>query len=247
MNRVLSTIAFALLAVGVMAAFGQAGASSPRGRDMLVYFGTYTGAKSKGIYVSHLDLASGALTPPELAAETPSPSFLAVRPRRDVLYAVNEVNTFGGKATGSVSAFAIDRNSGKLTALNQESSAGAGPAHLIVDKAGRNVLVANYGGGSVAVLPIDGSGKLKPASAFIQHTGSSVDPQRQKEPHAHSIQLDPDNRFAYVADLGLDKVLIYRFDAAKGSLTPNDPAFVTHSPAPGRGTWPSMRAGGSPM
>ena len=200
---------------------------------MLVYFGTYTGAKSKGIYVSRLDSATGALTAPELAAETPSPSFLALRPRADFLYAVNEVNTFGGKATGSVSAFAIDRASGTLTALNQESSAGAGPAHLVVDKAGRNVLVANYGGGSVAVLPIGADGKLKPASAFIQHSGSSVDPQRQKEPHAHAVQLDPDNRFAYVADLGLDKLLIYRFDAAKGSLAANEPPFASVKPGAG--------------
>src|SRR5438093_11148003 len=197
------------IAVLSVTAFGQAGRSSASGGDMLVYFGTYTGDKSKGVYVSRLDLASGALSRPELAAETASPSFLAVHPSQNFLYAINEIGNFQGKDSGSVSAFAIDRTTGRLTALNQQPSVGRGPAHLVVDKAGRNVLVANYGGGSVAVVPIGPDGALKPPSAFIQHTGSSVDPQRQKEPHAHSINLDPANRFAYAADLGLDKVLVY--------------------------------------
>ncbi|MEP6915937.1 MAG: lactonase family protein [Acidobacteriota bacterium] len=233
MQRFLPAIAFALLAIGAATAFGQTGATTPQGSGMLVYFGTYTGPKSKGIYVSRLDPASGALTPPELAAETPSPSFLALRPGRDFLYAVNEVNTFGGKPAGSVTGFAFDRKTGKLTQVNQESAGGPGPAHLVVDKTGGNVLVANYGGGSITVLPIAADGSLKPASAFVQHTGSGTNPQRQKEPHAHAVQLDPDNRVAYVADLGLDKVLIYRFDAAKGTLTPNDPPFASVAPGAG--------------
>jgi 6-phosphogluconolactonase len=192
----------------------------------LVYFGTYTGAKSKGIYVSRIDLATGKLSAPELAGAIVSPSFLAVHPNRRFLYAVNEVGEFSGKPGGAVSAFAIDAATGKLTLLNQQSSGGGGPCHLVVDKAGKNVLVANYGGGSVAVLPITDDGRLREATSFIQHTGSSLNPQRQKEPHAHSSHLDPANRFAFVADLGLDKVLIYRFDAEKGTLTPNDPSFA---------------------
>ena len=222
----LSTLLVAGVAILSVTAFGQAGRSSSGSGDMLVYFGTYTGEKSKGVYVSRLDLASGALSRPELAGETASPSFLAVHPSQNFLYAINEIGNFQGKASGSVSAFAIDRNTGRLTALNQQPSVGPGPAHLVVDKAGRNALVANYGGGSVAVVPIGPDGALKPPSAFIQHTGSSVNPQRQKEPHAHSINLDPANRFAYAADLGLDKVLVYRFDADKGSLVANDPPFA---------------------
>ena len=140
---------------------------------------------------------------------------------------------FDGKESGSVSAFSIDAKSGTLTLLNQESSVGTGPAHLIVDTTGRNVLVANYGGGSVAALPIGTDGKLKPSTAFVQHTGSSVNPQRQNRPHAHSINVDPGNRFAYVADLGLDKVLIYRFDAATGTLVANDPPFAQVKPGAG--------------
>ena len=228
--RHLTTTLSALLVAGIailsVTAFGQAGRSSSSSGDMLVYFGTYTGEKSKGVYVSRLDLASGALSRPELAGETASPSFLAVHPNQNFLYAINEIGEFQGKASGSVSAFAIDRNTGRLTALNQQPSVGRGPAHLVVDKAGRNALVANYGGGSVAVVPIGPDGTLKPPSAFIQHTGASVNPERQKGPHAHSINLDPANRFAYAADLGLDKVLVYRFDAGKGSLVANDPPFA---------------------
>jgi len=219
--------------VGIVVGLAHGSVPAPDVADMLVYFGTYTGPNSKGIYVSRLDGKSGALSDPELAVETPGPSFLAVHPDRDFLYAVNEVDEFQGKKSGSVSAFAIDRKTGKLTALNQQSSVGTGPAHLIVDKSGHAVLVANYGGGSVAVLPIEANGRLKPASAFVQHTGSSVNPQRQKEPHAHSVNVDPKNHFAYVADLGLDKVLIYRFEPLKGSLTANDPPFAAVEPGAG--------------
>jgi 6-phosphogluconolactonase len=201
--------------------------------QLLVYFGTYTGKKSKGIYVSRLDTGSGKLSAPELAAEITSPSFLAVHPNERFLYAVNEVSKFDGKPAGAVSAFAIDRQTGRLSLLNQHSSGGPGPCHLVVDKSGRNVLVANYGGGSVAALPVAKDGSLREASAFVQHKGSSVNPQRQEGPHAHGIYLDSANRFAFAPDLGLDKVLIYRFDARKGTLTPNDPP--AGSVAPGAG------------
>jgi 6-phosphogluconolactonase len=222
-----------LVAGWLAAGLTVASLAAAQSKEVLVYFGTYTSEKVKGVYVSRLDLATGALSAPQLAVETTSPSFLAADPRGRFLYAVNEVNSFGGQPTGSVSAFAIDRMSGTLTLLNQQSSGGAGPAHLSVDRSGRNVLVANYGGGSIAVLPIDGDGRLKPASAFVQHTGSSVHPQRQRAPHAHAINVDPSNRFAYVADLGLDKVLIHRFDAAKGSLTAANPPFATVQPGSG--------------
>lgn len=209
------------------------GAPTRAGGSLLVYFGTYTGAKSQGIYVSRLDLATGALSPPNLAAEIVSPSFLAIHPSRNSLYAVNEVSNFGHDKSGSVSAFRIDRTTGQLTLLNQQSSRGAGPAHISVDGQGRNALVANYGGGSVAVLPIGADGRLAPATAFVQHTGSSVNPQRQQAPHAHSINVDRANRFAYAADLGLDQVLVYRFDPAAGTLTPNAPPHAAVPPGSG--------------
>jgi 6-phosphogluconolactonase len=200
--------------------------------DTLVYIGTYTGAKSKGIHVSRLDSA-GTLSPPQLAAETPSPSFLAINQRGNYLYAANEIGEFEGQKTGSVSAFAIDRATGMLKALNRQPSGGGGPAHISLDHENKNVLVANYGGGSVAVLPVMPTGGLRPPSSVVQHTGSSVNPQRQKEPHAHSIDVDGTNTFVYAADLGIDKVMIYRLDAAAGKLTANDPAFVATTPGSG--------------
>ncbi len=187
--------------------------------EMLVYVGTYTNnEKSKGIYVSRLDLASGRLSEPQLAAETPSPSFLAIAPNGRYLYAANEVRSFEGQQTGAVSAFAIDRASGRLTPLNQQSSGGSGPAHLTVDRTGRVVLVANYGGGSAASLPVEPDGRLKPPATVVQYTGSSANPKRQTKPYAHSVNVDPGNRFAYVADLGTDKVHIHRLNVEKGTL-----------------------------
>jgi 6-phosphogluconolactonase len=199
-----------------------------------VYFGTYTGAKSKGIYRSTLDLKSGSLAKPVLVAETPSPSFLALHPNGRFLYAVNEVGSFQGKPGGSVTAFAIEPAAGVLRQLNQTSTLGDGPCHLVVDPTGRDVLVANYGGGSVVVIALEADGRLGTTGSSIQHRGSSVNPQRQKEPHAHGIYLDAANRFAFVPDLGLDHIMIYRFDAAAHSLAPIDsPAFAAIKPGAG--------------
>lgn len=201
--------------------------------EYFVYIGPYTEAKSRGIYVCRFDTGSGKLSPPMLAAEVSNPSFLAVHPNHRFVYAVSEVARYDGQKSGYVSAFEIDRKTGKLSLLNQVSSRGGGPCHLVVDKTGKNVLVANYGGGSVAVLPIKEDGRLSEASAFVQHSGSSVIPRRQEGPHAHCVTLSPDNRFAFAADLGLDEVLIYRFDAEKGSLAANDPPFSKVSPGAG--------------
>lgn len=209
------------IAAGLIGLVDSAVVAAPPQNSIAVYFGTYTGPKSKGIYVSRLDLASGKLSAPTLAAEIEQPSFLALHPGRRFLYAVNE--TGGGRGgTGQVTAFAVAAD-GKLTLLNQQPSRGSGPCHLVVDRAGKNLLLANYGGGSVAAFPISADGRLGESTGFIQHSGSSVNPQRQKEPHAHSINLDAANRFAVAADLGLDKVLVYRFDPGKGTLSPNEP------------------------
>ncbi len=209
-------------------------AEPPAGAEkMWVFVGTYTQGNSKGIYRCELDLATGKLSAPVLAAEVTNPSFLALHPNGRFLYAVGEMSDFGGKKVGAVSALALDRQTGELKLLNQQSSGGAGPCHLVVDKAGKNVLVANYGGGSASVLPVKDDGRLGEASSFVQHTGKSVNPSRQSAPHAHSVNLDAANKFAFVADLGLDKVLVYRFDAAKGTITPNDPPAFDTAPAAG--------------
>jgi len=210
---------------------------APAARDFLVYIGTYTGPKSQGIYVAHFDSATGKLGAPELAVQTKNPSFLAIHPNHRWLYAVSEMSDFAGQRTGAVSSFTIEKT-GKLTLLNQQSSGGSGPCHVAVDRAGKCVLVANYGSGSVAALPVEADGSLKPPAVSIQHHGSSVNPQRQAGPHAHFITTDPANRFALACDLGLDKVLVYRLaepgtSPAAPLLAPNDPPSVSVTPGSG--------------
>lgn len=217
-----------LSAVSVCLAAGAAEAQMYR-----VYFGTYTGKDSRGVYAATFDAATGRLSEPELAGEAVNPSFLAIHPSRKFLYAVGEIADFNGKKTGGVSAFAVDAKTGQLTLLNQQSSEGTGPCHIVVDKTGRTALVANYGGGSVASLPIGADGKLAKAASAIQHQGQSVNPQRQKEPHAHSINVDPNNQYAFAADLGIDKVLVYKLDPAAGTLTAVDAAAGTTAPGAG--------------
>ncbi len=206
----------------------------------LLYVGTYTGGKSKGIYAFRLD-DKGTLKPLGLVAESINPTFLAIHPNQKFLYAANEIGNFGPKKNaGAVSAFAIDAETGKLTLLNQQSSGGGGPCHLFVDKTGQCLLVANYGGGSIAALPLQRDGNLGEATAFIQHEGSSVNKQRQERPHAHYITTDPENRYVLTCDLGLDKVLVYRLglggyasggilsgENVRPTLAPNDPPSVS--------------------
>lgn len=197
-----------------------------------VYFGTYTDTTSKGIYVGQFDPAQGRVSGVELAAAAARPSFLAIHPHRPLMYAVGEVADFQGKKSGVVRAFAIEA-SGKLRLLNEQPSGGAGPCHVSVEPGGRCVLVANYGGGSVASLPIEADGRLAPAGSVIQHRGSGPNRQRQQGPHAHSINVDPTGRFALAADLGCDKVFVYRLDAAAGRLTSHDPPAVELAPGAG--------------
>jgi 6-phosphogluconolactonase len=201
--------------------------------DYRVYFGTYTRGESKGIYMARFDAANGRFSAVELAAETPNPSFLAIHPSKRFLFAVSELYETGGPKGGAVSAFSIDRATGKLTFLNKVSSRGGGPCHLAIDRTGKFLAVANYGTGSTAVLPIGDDGTLGEATGFYQHAGSSVDPKRQQGPHAHSVNFSPDNRFLMVADLGLDQVLVFRFDAATGSIAPHEPPFARLKPGSG--------------
>jgi 6-phosphogluconolactonase len=235
---VLLSIAFACSATLAARPEGQTPEAPAIDRNApLVYVGTYTTGKStsKGIYLFQLQSKGNVdtLVPLGVAGETVNPSFLDIDRRRRLLFAVSEVNNFEGKTVGAVSAFSIDPATGKLTLINQQPSMGTGPCHLVLDKAGKHVLVANYGSGSIAVLPVASDGRLGEPTATVQHTGSSVNPQRQKGPHAHCLILDPANRFAFACDLGLDKVMVYRYDADKGTLTPHDPAFAAVEPGAG--------------
>ena len=195
----------------------------------LVFVGTYTGGDSEGIYAFDFDADTGNASAVRLVAATKNPSFLAIHPSRKYLYSVSELPEGGG----AVAAFSIDDSSGNLSLLSQSSTIGGGPCHLVVDAGGRFVLAANYGGGSVCSIPINKDGSVSEAVSFVQHEGSSVNPQRQAAPHAHSINLDLNNRFAVAADLGLDKLLVYDFDAQTGKLTPNDPPFASVDPGAG--------------
>ncbi len=209
--------------------------STPVAADELTaYIGTYTQGDSKGIYHLHVKVDSNTLKSAklELAAETTNPSFVALHPDGKHLYAVGEFGDFNGQKSGAASAFAIQED-GSLKQIRSQPSHGRGACHLVVDHSGKHVLVANYGGGNVASLPIRSDGSLGQATSVIQHDGSSINPRRQKGPHAHSINVDPTNKFAMAADLGIDKIMIYKFDAATGQLSPNDPAFVKVKPGSG--------------
>ncbi len=214
-----STLAFAFAALTTTAIAGE---------NFLVYFGTNGNAKtgSKGIYVARFNTATGELTQPELAVEAGAPGFLAIHPSKKFLYASSDVTGADGKKTGGISAFGINKGSGKLTLINQAATAGAGPCHVNVDKTGKLATIANYGSGSIGSFTLNEDGSVSPEVSFFQHEGSGADPNRQAGPHAHSVNFSPDNRFAFACDLGLDKVLIYKIDPASGKMTPNDPAFA---------------------
>lgn len=195
--------------------------------DNVVYVGTYTGKGSQGIYAWRFDAATGGLSEIGLVGETANPSFLALHPNGKYLYAVNETSA------GSVTSFSIDPQTAKLAELNHVPSGGADPCHLVVDLTGHAVIVANYTGGSVSSLPLNSNGTLASAVTFLQHHGSSVNKARQEAAHAHDVVLSHDNRFAIVCDLGMDKLMVYRFDARTGALSANDPPFARMKPGSG--------------
>lgn len=230
-------MAFLLVLAGPLILFSSAQTSEKTAAkgQYFAYVGTYTTkTSSKGIYVYRFDATSGKLSAMAVAAESMDPSFVAAHPNGKYLYAVNEVGNYGGKASGAVSAYAIDRKTGKLTLLNQVASGGADPCYVSLDKTGKYVFVANYTGGSVAVFPILPDGRLGEHTALVQHSGVlGPNKERQEGPHAHWIETSPDNAIVLVADLGRDNVMFYRFDSAKGTLAPNDPGFAMVNPGAG--------------
>lgn len=221
----------ALILIPLIKPFSHRGERKSTKNSYLVYVGTYTGGTSKGIYV--FDFYAGNASSVRFAGKSANPSFLAVDPAEDSLYAVNEVSNYESQKTGAVSAFSIDRKNGSLTFLNQVSSRGADPCYVALDATGKYVLVANYTSGTVAVFLRRPDGTLGEPTAVVQHTGHGPNRERQEGPHAHQIVLSRDDRFAIAVDLGLDKLLVYRFDSATGTLKSNDPPFSTVEPGSG--------------
>jgi len=212
--------------------------------ELLVYVGTYTEpirfgsgkilqGKGEGIYVYRMDETSGAMEPVRVVAGVVNPSYLAFDSTQRFLYAVNELKSYEGKPGGSVSAFRVEPKRGDLTFLNKRPTHGTDPCHVLVNKKGTHVFVANFMSGSVCVLPVREDGSLGEASDFLQHQGSGIDPARQAGPHAHSVTLDAANRYAFVPDLGLDKLLVYRLDPRRGMLGPNAVPWFKVKPGAG--------------
>lgn len=211
-------------------------ASAAPAKEFLVFFGTYTNAQSRGIYVSRLDAATGALSPPELASETPSPAFLAVSPDERCLYAANEAERIvasGPGHDGTVTAFAVDKASGRLSLLNQVDSAGNSPCHVSVDRSGKVLFVANYGSGSLKAFFLAANGTIGAGGDCVRRAGHSVNPSRQTSAHAHFICADPSNCFALSCDLGTDEVIVYPFDTTTAGLHPSNAISFRMPPGSG--------------
>ncbi len=232
-RRILAS-ALVIVASILPLALARPQSTKPPPPEYLAFVGTYTTkTDSKGIYAFRFDGSNGRLASVGLVAQTPDPSFLTISSNEKYLYAVNELSTFEGKNSGAVTSFSLDSKSGKLTQLNQVPSGGADPCYVSIDETGKYILVANYTGGSVAAFPILSNGSLGPVSAFVQHTGSGPNKERQEGPHAHYFATSPDDRFAFAVDLGLDEVVVYHFASANGSLTANNPPFAKLAPGAG--------------
>ena len=199
----------------------------------MVFAGTYTNSGSRGIYAYHWMPETGALRAAGLAAETPNPSYLVLSPDGKMLYAVNEMDPQPGKQTGRVSAFALAETPGQLTVRNTVASGGTAPCNACTDATGRVLFVANYTSGSVATFLIHPAGRVSDAVEDIFFPGHGVNPERQQSAHTHCVTVSPDNRFLLVNDLGLDRIMIYRFDAKTARLTANDPPFYSAIPGSG--------------
>ena len=230
------TLLFALLFVTT---FASAAPATNKGK-YIFFVGTYTeqGSQSKGIYSYNYEADTGKVTPLGLAAETTNPSWVTISPNGRFLYAVNEVSNYQRPNSGGLSAFSIDRDkddrpTGKLTFLNELLTQGADPCYVTVDKTGKYAVVANYTGGSLVVFRIRNNGSLEGVSAFMEHQGHGPNLERQRSAHVHSVDLSPDNRFLYVDDLGIDGLLVYKFDGSKGVLAANNSKYATLDPGAG--------------
>ncbi len=234
-------VAPVIMGVGLAAMAGMTpqkalAAGAKNASSYFLYVGTESGKNSKGIYQYRFDEKTGSLTEMGLAAEMRGPSWLATDPEHRYLYSIGAPASAGNQSDlrgGAVSSFSLDAKTGALTYLNSMPAGGRGPAHINLDKTGKILFVANYGNGTVSSFAIKDDGSIGAMTSMDQHLGSSVDPARQKGPHAHSVVVSPDNRYVFAPDLGLDKIYIYKIDLAKQTITANDPAFATVNPGLG--------------
>jgi 6-phosphogluconolactonase len=221
-----------LICLGITLAVLTISATAQSNKEIM-YIGTYSVRGSEGIYVFEFDRKAGTMQQLQSISGLKSPSFLAIHPTGRFLYSVNEGAESGPGKAGAVSAYAIDKSTGKLRFLNSQSSLGNGPCHISVDQTGKTAFVANYGGGSLAVLPINADGTLGTPTDSVQNSGTGPDKQRQEKAHVHSATVAPDNRFVYVADLGTDKLHIFETDVKASTVKPAQTPYVTVKPGSG--------------
>ena len=230
--RRMSTHSFTATVLALLTVVATA-PSTAAAATRVVYIGTYTGEASKGIYAFKFDDSSGALTPIGLVAETPSPSFIIASADGRFVFAVNELDKYEGAAGGSVTSFAVDKATSKLTQLSVQATKGASPCHLALDRTGRYLAVANYSGGNYSLLPVGSDGKLGPAVSVVQGDAPAADTSRPVKRNGHAVWFSADNKFLMASDLGLDRILVFQFDASTGKLTPNQPPGVSLPPGSG--------------
>ncbi|NEU68735.1 lactonase family protein [Spirosoma agri] len=221
MNKVVRCFLGAMLGLSAVA-------QAQSGKEIM-YVGTYSLRGSEGIYVFEFDRKAGTMQQLQAVSNAKSPSFLALHPSGNYLYSVNE----GADKLGGVSSYSVDKATGKLQFMNGQSSLGGGPCHISVDQTGKTAFVSNYGGGSLAVLPIGADGKLKVATDSVQDAGTGPNTQRQDKAHVHSATLAPDNRFVYVADLTTDKLNIFETDVKASTVKPASTPYATVKPGSG--------------
>ena len=232
MNKIgyfFSTICIALvLILNATSMRAQAGKNK-----VFVLIGSHETGPGKGFSLATFDTVSGMLSTPHFIAEAAAPSYFEISKYKKFLYSCNSITDFMGKKEGAVSAFSLDRKTGKLSLINQKLSAGENPCHVSLDKTGKFLFAANYNSGSVVAYRILSDGSLGEKTGFDQHSGSSIDPDRQEGPHAHCIKVDPTNHFVLATDLGTDKLMVYKFNSETGSFEANDPAFAKVTPGLG--------------
>jgi 6-phosphogluconolactonase len=225
-----TSVLFPLLLASVVL---HAATSEVRAEVPLVFISAFAPGEKGAIHAFHLDVKDGQLKPTERTADVEHPFFLALSPDHKFLYSIHAPGTFGGEKHEQIAAFEIVGKYGKLKLLNRQSARGTAACYLAVDATGKTVVAANYSTGSVVSLPVREDGSLGEISSFVQHQGSSINPARQKEPHAHCFVVSPNSRFAYAADLGLDQILCYRLDANTAKLSPNQQPFARTLPGAG--------------